>query len=196
MFCQVFNLLFIVHFVVSLLPWQYFILLDLVGIGLINSADCDWTRTIVDDCIGSHFVFNILGGTRSILFALFLFFRTHSHQRVFFDSSLLSWYCLTQLKLLFLLNFHLGVGRVHQGHELVLWPCQDLKQLSGEVNIEVVFEGDQIKNLTFKVLEDVLDFSLFNERLPFTQSCIVVTQHELECGLATFLSKFFFQLIA
>ena len=165
---QVLNFFFIVYFIVCFLPRQYFILLDLVGIGLIDSADGDRAGTVVDNCVRSHFVFNIWGSTLSILFTLLLFLHTDPHQRIFFNSSGLSGDRLTQFKLLLLFTFDWrGARWIHQTHELVLRACENLKQLCGKVNVEVIFAGYQIKYLPFIVLEDVFDFSLFNEWFPF-----------------------------
>lgn len=108
MLSQMFNLLFIVDFVVSLLPRLYSIFFDLVVIGLVDSADIDRAGAVVDDSVGGNLVFNILICARFILFSLLLFLCTHSHQRVFFDPSGLSGYGLTQFKLPFLFNFYLG----------------------------------------------------------------------------------------
>jgi hypothetical protein len=55
-----FNLLFIVDFVVSLLPRLYSIFFDLVVIGLVDSADIDRPGAVVDDSVGGYLVFNIL----------------------------------------------------------------------------------------------------------------------------------------
>lgn len=125
---QMLYLFFIVHFIVSFLPRQYFILLNFVAIGLIDSADGDRAGTVVDNGVGSHLVFNILGCPWYILFNLLLFLHTDSHQRIFFNSSGLSGYCLTQFKLHLLFIFNGGrARRIHQSHELVLGACENLK---------------------------------------------------------------------
>jgi hypothetical protein len=59
-------------------------------------------------------------------------------------------------------------GKVHQTHEILLGACENLKQLSGKVNVEVIFAGYQIKYLPFIVLEVVFNFSLFNKWFPYT----------------------------
>lgn len=55
----------------------------------------------------------------------------------------------------------------------------NLHEICSEIDIETVFELNQMKNLSFRMIREELNSSLFNEGLPFTQRGVIVADHRL-----------------